>query len=256
MGYRGKLDLQERARELRADGWTMPDIAAELCVARSSVSLWTRDVPFAAQPRRPPRAPRSNRFHDAKIAEIEGFHRAGVERIAELTDREFLMAGLTLYAGEGAKTDGCVKFSNSDAAMVAFFCAWLRRFFVIDESRLRVQLYLHEGLDVDAAIEFWSGTAGIPQTQFGKPYRAIPDAGIRHNKHEHGCVGVRYSSAPCHRELMGLIRALLSSDSYSGVAQSAEHAAVNRVVESSSLSPGASRFDFGLIEAPSDTVGR
>ena len=31
-------------RELRAQGWTYAEICAELGVARSSVSLWVRDV--------------------------------------------------------------------------------------------------------------------------------------------------------------------------------------------------------------------
>ena len=46
-------------------------------------------------------------------------------------------------------------FANSDPRMVAFFCSWLRHFFQVDESRLRVRLYLHQGLDLAAAIAFW-----------------------------------------------------------------------------------------------------
>jgi hypothetical protein len=41
-------------------------------------------------------------------------------------------------------------------AMIAFFCAWLRRFFENDEARLRVRLYLHEGLDLAASVAHWS----------------------------------------------------------------------------------------------------
>ena len=63
--------------------------------------------------------------------------------------------------------------------MIAFFCAWLRRFFAIDESRLRVRVYLHEGLDLDAAERFWSEVTGVPRAQFGSPYRAKADASIR-----------------------------------------------------------------------------
>ncbi len=44
MGYRGKVNEQTRARELRADGWTYNEIASELHVSKSSVSLWCRDV--------------------------------------------------------------------------------------------------------------------------------------------------------------------------------------------------------------------
>jgi predicted transcriptional regulator len=44
VGYRGKTAEQERARDLRAEGWTYNEIAAELGVAKSSVSLWCRDI--------------------------------------------------------------------------------------------------------------------------------------------------------------------------------------------------------------------
>ena len=57
--------------------------------------------------------------------------------------------------------------------MILFFCCWLRRFFEIDESRLRVRLYPHEGLDLAATIAYWSALTGIPPSQFGKPDRAV-----------------------------------------------------------------------------------
>ena len=46
MGYRGKVELKEKARLMRAEGRTLHDIATTLGVAKSSVSLWVRDVPF------------------------------------------------------------------------------------------------------------------------------------------------------------------------------------------------------------------
>jgi IS30 family transposase len=46
VGYRGKLVERERARELRAQAWTIGEIVAELGVSRSSVSVWVRDVSF------------------------------------------------------------------------------------------------------------------------------------------------------------------------------------------------------------------
>jgi transposase len=52
MGYRGKVAEQERARELRAEAWALVEIANELGVSKSSVSLWVRDVEFTPNPRR------------------------------------------------------------------------------------------------------------------------------------------------------------------------------------------------------------
>lgn len=83
---------------------------------------------------------RPSRLHLAKLEEIE---RCRAEARSSLSERDLFVAGIALDAGEGAKTDGAVKFTNSDARMVQFFLAWLRTAFDIDERRLRLHLYLH-----------------------------------------------------------------------------------------------------------------
>jgi hypothetical protein len=217
MGYRGKLAEQQQARRLRRTGLPLAEIAATLGVSRSSVSLWVRDVEFTPLPR-PPRGRRRapNALQRRKQAEVDRLVEEGRSRVGRLSEREFLVAGVALYAGEGAKRDGAVKFANSDPRMIAFHCAWLRRFFEIDEMRLRVRLYLHEGLDLDASVAYWSALTGIPPSQFQKPYRAVPDPTIRHTKHVHGCVTIDYSCSSTHRRIMGFVRALLGDDAIPG----------------------------------------
>ena len=216
MGYRGKQQEQERARELRAGGMTLLDIATQLDVSKSSVSTWVRDVPFTPSPRR--RGPKRN-THPASVVkqrQIADLDAEGLERIGTLSDEAFLVAGLALYAGEGSKGDGKVLFANTDPQMVAFFCAWLRRFFVIDETRLRARVYLHAGLDIERAEEFWSTVSGVPRTQFRAPYRAVADPSLRRTKHVHGCAYVYYCCSDTHRRIMGLMRALLLSTAIPG----------------------------------------
>ena len=162
MGYGGKVPEQGRARELRAEAWTLQDIATELGVSKSSVSLWVRDVEFTPNPRRRTRAPRPSSLHLRRLAEVERCDREGVERIGALSDREFLVLGLALYAGEGSKTRNDVCFANSDPRMIRTFVAWFRRFFDVDETRLRVKLYLHEGLDLEAADPVLGELLGHP----------------------------------------------------------------------------------------------
>jgi hypothetical protein len=180
------------------------------------VSLWVRDVAIEPLQRRPSLNRRPHPQHVAKLAEIERCNEVGAQRIGVVSDDAFLVAGVALHAGEGGKRDGKVNFANTDARMVAFFCAWLRRFFVIDEARLRIRVYLHEGLDLDRAETFWAEVTGIPRSQFNRPYRAKADPSIRHAKHEHGCVYVDYHCSRTHREVMGLIRALLASPAIPG----------------------------------------
>ncbi|MBA2495791.1 MAG: hypothetical protein H0V33_01610 [Acidimicrobiia bacterium] len=94
--------------------------------------------------------------------------------------------------------------------MLALHLRWLRRFFVIDERRLRVHLYLHAGLDLQAAIAFWSELTAIDRRQFTKPYRAVADPSRRRAKHVLGCPAVVYNCAATHRLVMGMIDGVLS----------------------------------------------
>jgi hypothetical protein len=228
MGYRGKVEEQNRARDLRAQGWTLGEICEELAVSKASASLWCRDVEIDEAVLAERRAARRaaglavarqrgpNRLQRAKQAEIEAGHEWGFHALGQLSDRDLLVAGSALYAGEGSKTDGPVKFTNSDPRMVELFLRWLRHFFDVEEGRLRLRLYLHEGLDLDAAEEFWAQATGIPRTQFTAPYRAVPDPSIRRSKHPMGCASVVYGCSRTHRRVMGLVAALLSSDDSRG----------------------------------------
>ena len=103
MGYRGKLEEQARARQLRSLAWTLDEIAAELGVSKSSVSLWVRDVDFDPRPRRTARRRGPNVLQRRKAAHIEELQRAGILRLGCLSEQAFLAAGAALYAGEGPK---------------------------------------------------------------------------------------------------------------------------------------------------------
>ena len=135
-----------------------------------------------------------------------------------MSDDAFLAAGTALYAGEGAKRDGKVTFANTDPAMMAFFCAWLRRFFAIDESRLRVRVYLHEGLDLDAAEAILVRRSRVCRaTSSTAPYRAKADADDPLGTSTRTAADTSITAVRrTHREIMGLVRALLTSGAIPG----------------------------------------
>ena len=255
MGYRGELTEQAAAREMRASGLTLADISGRLGVSRSSVSLWVRDVELPGPIRRQgPRRRAPNALQRRKQAEIEEGSSGGRSLIEELSDRDLLVAGTALYAGEGSKRDGCVGFANTDPGMVRLFMTWLRRFFQPEEDRLHARVYLHQGLDLAAAQDHWSLVSGIPLGNFWVAYRATPDATIRSNKHQFGCLYVSYASSRSHRQVMGLMAALLSSTAHSGVAQSAAQRPVKPTVLGSSPSPGAGLVGRAGIEPATERL--
>jgi transcriptional regulator with XRE-family HTH domain len=213
MGYGGRVADRERARELREQAWTLAEIAREIGASKSSVSVWCRDVVFEPRPRNRGHAAgrKPHPLHLARLAELDRCRVDAVASVGALSDRDLFIAGIALYAGEGAKTGSSVVFANTDPRMVALFLRWLRSFFTVDEERLRVRVYLHEGLDIEAANSYWSGLTGIPVEQFGKPYRAIADPSRRAAKHRFGCPSVRYSCVSTLRQVLALSDALLGS---------------------------------------------
>ena len=104
MGYRGKLAEQQQARQLRRTGLPLAEIAAHLGVAKSSVSLWVRDVEFSPLPR-PPRGRRRdpNALQRRKRAEIDRLVEEGWTRIGRLSDREFWSPGSRCTPGKAAR---------------------------------------------------------------------------------------------------------------------------------------------------------
>lgn len=209
MGYAGKWQEREQARELRSQAWTLQEIADELGVAKGSVSVWVRDVEFT--PKRRNRGASNQRphpLHVAKLAELERCRKEAEEWVASMTDRELTAFCLGLYAGEGNKTKSIVGLANTNPSLLLAFVTWFRSEFEVDEARLRVVVYLHEGLDIEQAVMFWSRLLNIPPSQFGKPYRAVADASRRGTKHEYGCATVRYSCSLTIRRLLAMIEAV------------------------------------------------
>ena len=212
MGYRGKVQERQRARELRARSWTLQEIASELGVSKASVSTWVRDVHFEPRPRN--RGHPAGPKHPMRLkteAELERCRQEAELWVGELSERDLAMYALALYAGEGSKRDGSLVFSNSDPVLMRIFTTWLRREFELDESKFRVRLYLHADLDVEAAIDHWSGVLGVPPRQFTAPYRAVVDETMRSNRHVFGCASIVYHSRLAHRRVMARIAAIGST---------------------------------------------
>jgi transcriptional regulator with XRE-family HTH domain len=217
MGYGGKHVERERARELRALSWTLQEIADELGVAKGSVSTWVRDVAFTPKPRNRGHVDQQpHPLHLKKIAEIERCRIEAEAAFGILTERDRDLFVLGLYAGEGAKTGSHVSMANTNPSYLRTFVAWLREEIGVDEARLRARLYLHEGLDLDAATCFWSDALDIPISQFHRPYRAPANESRRRAKHRYGCATVIYSSVSVHRRVMARIEAVASHFDFPG----------------------------------------
>jgi transposase-like protein len=176
-----KDDLRAKARRLREQGLGYNQIAAELGVSKSSVSLWVRDL------RRPERlsyeeccrrvAEGVRRYWAAerpvREAQREATRAAAAAEIGKLTQRELLAVGAIAYWCEGAKNKPYyrhdrVSFMNSDPGLITLFLRFLDAAGA-DRNMIVYRVCIHETADVTGAERFWLEVTGAEPEQFRKP---------------------------------------------------------------------------------------
>jgi transcriptional regulator with XRE-family HTH domain len=223
---RAKDDLRARARELRGQGLDYEEIAGALGVAKSSVSLWVRDLPRPAklsydECRR--RSAEGARRYWAAERPVREARRAATREVAgaqigRLTDRELLIAGAIAYWCEGAKSKPYrlaeqVNFINSDPGLIMLFLRFLDRVGV-SRASIRYRVHIHETAEVEAATRYWSALVGAAAEQFHRPNlkRGNPRTNRRNaGAAYHGCLQMRVTlSAELYRQIEGWVAGIVA----------------------------------------------
>lgn len=220
MSYSGKLELRNKAIELRKQGTSMREIQKLLTVSKSSVSRWVQDVVLTDDQVIKLYANKKtgglkgnyvasqNKIARRKLLTKELLDK-GIMEVGHLSKRDRFIAGIALYFGEGDKTDKSIGFTNSDSRSIDFMSKWLREFCKIDESKFRGKLYIHDTLDEHSAKTYWSKLTCIPLEQFTKS-TIVPHNSERRRKSilPHGVFKIVINDINLHRKMMGWISGL------------------------------------------------
>jgi transcriptional regulator with XRE-family HTH domain len=142
-----KTNERLEARRLRADGWSVREIEQYLDVARSSVSRWVRDIELsaeardrlAAHTRLGPLVAAQNKAARARVIRMS--HQDRGRSLVHERDASYA-AGCCLYWAEGEKCRNAVRLVNSDAEVLVYFIAFLRRHFEVPDDRMHVRCNL------------------------------------------------------------------------------------------------------------------
>jgi hypothetical protein len=170
-----KTDERRAARRLRrVDGRSVKEIADLLEVARSSVSLWVRDIELTeeqvqALQRRNSRFGAQNKGAAANAERGRERRRQYQECGRQLARRSdpLHVAGVMLYWGEGDKRDRhSVRIANADPDLLRCFLDFLRAYFCVSDSRVRIKCNLFaDHSERQREIEqFWLDTLRLPRS--------------------------------------------------------------------------------------------
>lgn len=164
---------------LRKKGVSMRDIAKQLGVAKSTVSYWVRDVVLSTDDLRKLRAKshsrtaiekrRTSRMQRHEKERQKIFDTAFSEAPLHLKNPLWCVA-VSLYWGEGGKTQRTLRIANSDPAVIALMSKFFRDYCNVPLSAMRGHIHAFPDTDVQKAIRHWSEVSGIPAKQFFKTY--------------------------------------------------------------------------------------
>lgn len=226
MGYIGRLKDKLLAQKFRRRGYSYSQILKYITVSKDTLSRWCRDIKLTNKQKKNLMKRKILGQKKGSIIAAENKRRIRIETISRIyklakTDlgglniRDKFIAGISLYAAEGNKTDDQGGFSNSDPKLIKFMMSWFKKFCKVTPDKFRGAIWLHEGRDESKAKKFWSDLAGIPMNQFYKTYIAKnkkDSKKIRKNIHQYGVFAIRFNHTESQRRIMGWISALFNGN--------------------------------------------
>ena len=170
------LSLKEKALNYRKGGYSYNMISKKLGLAKSTLSDWFRQIDFV------PNQEVLSRINSARKKLMKlGFikHQTAIklrneirqksrEEIKNLSKKDLWYVGTILYLGEGNKSQGYVRLSNSDPRVIKLFIRWLKITCGVDPKDIRAAVHIYQDNNPTEAICYWSEIAEISESQFKK----------------------------------------------------------------------------------------
>lgn len=162
-----KKEEKEAAISLRKQGLSYNEILRKIPVAKSTLSVWLRDIGLAKQQkqrltekRRIAQQKAQQACRNIRITRETEIIQAAQKEIGRLSKREFWLIGTALYWAEGSKQKANLvsqktSFNNSDPKMVLLFDRWIKEFCDRKKGGVIYSLYIHRTADVERARIFW-----------------------------------------------------------------------------------------------------
>ena len=170
-----KTEERRRARELRAKGLSVREIAQLVGVSQASASVWVRDIRLTPEQRRvlDERGERGRAAALLRRSEQARSVRRGYQDTGRRLARERgagYSAGCMLYWAEGAKRRNSLKITNSEPELLAFFADFLERELEVSRESMSLSCNLFaDHVDRQRAIEdYWLAKLGLPRSALRK----------------------------------------------------------------------------------------
>jgi len=190
---------KEMAVTLRQKGYTYKEILAVVPVAKSSLSLWLKDLPLTKSEKVALKSRRNANISRGRIKVAGILHTRRLSRekgqlddarkvFNEYSKEPFFHSGLLLYWAEGGKRTNQWQFMNSDGDMQKVMVKWLVKYAGVDKKDLRFRLYVHKAYQSEECDAWWAKKLQVMPSQFLKTIIKPSGLGVKKRPNYRGCL--------------------------------------------------------------------
>ncbi len=180
----GNNPKKEKAIKLRREGKTYSEILKEVSVAKSTLSEWFSDVKLSIPEKKRLSANKLAAArrggiakHNQRLQKIEEIKSESLSDVKNISKRELLLIGTTLYWAEGSKEKDYypgsgIRFSNSDPKMLVVFLRFLKEILRVSNDRIVFEIYIHLNSknNIEVVKQYWAGILGQKMSKLDRVY--------------------------------------------------------------------------------------
>ena len=163
--------IKDRAVKLRKEGFSYAHISSKLSVAKSTLSLWLRGVPFIPNELIVGKIRGSNRklIQAKRVDKIASLSQASIfaeHAVGKLSSRDLFILGIGIYIGEGSKVGNFIRIANSDPRIIRFSMFWLKKCFNLAGSNFKIRIHMYPDHDEKKILKFWMKALKVKKDAF------------------------------------------------------------------------------------------
>lgn len=216
-----------QATRLRLQGKSYGEIMKELHISsKGTLSYWFRNLKLSEKAKKHLKKNRQLAykrglfaFNEKRtktiLAENESIFYQSCQEIQNLSHKELLLIGATLYWAEGINRElsrgyRLASFTNSDPTMVRVFMRYVREVLLVSDDKIKPGVIIYPNLNAKRVAQFWADIINIPESTFWVSIAVSKASKMRKpsNYLPHGTVHIRISSRQIFHKIQGHIEGI------------------------------------------------
>ncbi len=197
---------KEKAVKLRKSGLSYAEILKQVPVAKSSLSLWLKDLPLTKEEKKVLKKRADNNISRGRVKAASELRKRRLERekvwlneaghiFDKYKDNPLFHAGVSMYWAEGAKTSNRWMLINTDVDVIEMMIVWLKKYFKVIDQDIMFRLYIHKPYADGSCEKWWRQRLGVSSDRFLKTVIKPTIHKSKQKAGHHGCLRIEVKNS-------------------------------------------------------------